>query len=280
MYPECTAGDHLFGSRSDLLSHEETSHRRVWKCRDHPIVPYKAESDFRAHLLKTHQSIDEETVEALVEFSSTAVDDDRQHCPLCLRRTESIAQGQTLFKHIANHLETLATFSLPRNVDLKNDNEKGGSNEPVQADDDDERFWNSDVSSEWSDAEEVAGADGVKMSLEHFPRHEVDSLDVVNEFLNTMQLSHPGDPGNALSDSPGLTDSSIAQDMRSMSEEVELEIIRSDALYKAAKTIGRHWQRNLRKRREQPSASSAVLGKLAATTTLPKFLNLSESGKS
>jgi hypothetical protein len=135
--------------------------------------------------------MDEETVEGLVEFSSTAIEDDRRHCPLCLRSTASIPQGQTLFKHIANHLETLATFSVPRNIDLVDENERGGSNEPVQADDNDEYSWNSDVFPQESDDAELTHTDGVKVFLDEIPNHAPGSIDVVNEYFMKMQPTEP-----------------------------------------------------------------------------------------
>ena len=267
MYPGCTVGDHLFGSRSQWLNHEETSHRRVWRCRDHSTEPYISESDFRAHLTASHQVKDDETLEGLVEFSSTAVDDDRQYCPLCLIRTASLPQSQTLFKHIANHLETLATFAIPRNVDVADDNGEGGSNDPVQADDNDDHPWSSDVLSEWSDDAQIADTDGVKIPLDQFSKHDPAFIDKVNDYLNKAQELQHIDTGHQRIDNPDSFNLTYPTPEH------------RDTVYGAAIRIQRHWRQHSRRRRPQHAASSIVAGKRPATTTLPNFLRQSKAGK-
>ena len=224
--------------------------------------------------------MDDETVEGLVEFSCTAVEDDRQHCPLCLTATSLIPSNQTLFKHIANHLESLATFSVPRNVNLADDDEKGGSNDPVQADDNDKRSWSSDIASGWSEDEEVADANGVKMSLEQVQKHDAGSVDVVSEYLRTMQISSFDDTGDFPPGSPGMGDTTAVKDLRSIGEQNKSGIQYSDIEYRAVATIERAWLRCQQEHDHQRSTSWTAPVEFPTATNCPKFLSQSKAGKS
>ena len=227
--------------------------------------------------------MDEETVEGLVEFSSTAVEDDRQHCPLCLTATSSIPSNQTLFKHIANHLESLATFSVPRNVNLADDDEKGGSNDPVQADDNDKRSWFSDIASGWSEDHEFADSTGVKVSLDQVQKHDAGSVDVVSEYLKTMQLSQLDDTDDFPPGSPGLGDTTAVKDLRSIGEQNKSRMQYSDIEYRAAATIERAWLRHLQERGHQPSLFLPPLSpgspSMAFATTVQDLLSIVKQHK-
>ncbi|KAK4891543.1 hypothetical protein LTR27_009874 [Elasticomyces elasticus] len=113
--------DQLYGSRIAWLNHEDTFHRQAWRCRDHQDAIFLMEGAFMAHLGSLHPDLTAEDVQALLDMSLTAREDTRECCPLCFIPVVSLARGQNLLKHIANHMERIACFALPRDVGLDGD---------------------------------------------------------------------------------------------------------------------------------------------------------------
>ncbi|KAM0717635.1 hypothetical protein Q7P37_007487 [Cladosporium fusiforme] len=124
-YTECKLPGQLFGSRTAWLMHEDSCHRQLWICRDHQDLGFATSESYRLHLENSHQEIKPEHLQAIVESSSTSREDTRDTCPLCLIPIDRLAKSQNLLKHIAHHLERIACFALPRNMEL--DNEMDGN---------------------------------------------------------------------------------------------------------------------------------------------------------
>lgn len=116
-YVECSSGARLYGSRSDWLDHENKRHRSIWKCCYHTSLEFSTLQALKSHLQRDHAFTGSETDE-LVSISQYPKDDDREECPICLESTEHI---KNLPLHIANHMERIATFSLPRYMDPEDD---------------------------------------------------------------------------------------------------------------------------------------------------------------
>lgn len=103
----------------------EGSHRKAWRCPEHPDAVYKSQSGLEEHFRRHHgESIEENQLPTLVKVGETHTIDQRRNCPICLA-SANIEGIDTLQDHIANHLERIAAFSLPIQVD--DDLDGGGS---------------------------------------------------------------------------------------------------------------------------------------------------------
>ena len=179
-YPDCETAYRLYGSRSDWLAHEEAIHRQAWRCRDHPKDQFTKQADFRSHLKLIHQDLNDEQIEAFVEFSVSALEDSRDQCKICLKYTSDLPKKQALFKHIANHYETFATFSAPRNADLDVEDSDRGSIIPMQATD--SVASDLDSLSDWSDHDAAMTGSDHLASLDNIREHNSDKLDILETF--------------------------------------------------------------------------------------------------
>jgi len=111
-YPECQSPDQLFRSRRDWIEHE-SSHRKAWRCPEHPNAVFKYPSGLEDHLKASHQdSIPENQLASVVKVGETSTVDMRQACPICYAPANTEGMG-SLQNHIANHLERIAAFALP-----------------------------------------------------------------------------------------------------------------------------------------------------------------------
>jgi hypothetical protein len=114
-YVNCSSGDRLYGSRREWLEHEEFQHRRLWVCRFHPSVPFSNQDDFEQHLhQRGHGNVTEAQIKDFASIAQSIAEDARSKCPICSEDTAKIPQFPA---HLAHHLERIATFAIPREVD-------------------------------------------------------------------------------------------------------------------------------------------------------------------
>lgn len=119
-YSECQAPDQIFRSRRDWAEHE-SSHRKAWRCPEHPEAVFNSNSGLEAHVRKHHgDSVPEGQIPSIVKVGETSTVDLRQKCPICCASVHTEGMG-TLQNHIANHLERIAAFSLPIDADDDSD---------------------------------------------------------------------------------------------------------------------------------------------------------------
>ncbi|KAF5001849.1 hypothetical protein FDECE_10838 [Fusarium decemcellulare] len=111
-YDNCRTPNELYPSRRRWLQHEESIHRRVWRCKDHPQAIFESEEGLRVHFQEEHGDLTRRSIDELLLISAFARVDDREFCPICFRKPP-FQKG--LSNHIANHLEQISLFSLPRN---------------------------------------------------------------------------------------------------------------------------------------------------------------------
>lgn len=120
-YPDCESGEQLFRSRREWAEHEAT-HRKAWRCPEHPNAVFQSQHGLENHLRSEHlDSFPESQLPAIVKVGETTTIDVRTRCPICCAPSELNGLGE-FHNHIANHLERIATFALP-----KNENEEDGS---------------------------------------------------------------------------------------------------------------------------------------------------------
>jgi hypothetical protein len=112
-YEECELPDQLFRSRKEWIQHE-ASHRKAWRCPEHPNAVYKSRDGLRDHLRQTHSdSVPESQLDSIVNVGETSTIDTRPICPICYARADM--EGMNFQNHLANHLERISVFALPTN---------------------------------------------------------------------------------------------------------------------------------------------------------------------
>lgn len=122
-YTDCESSEQLFRSRREWSDHE-ASHRKAWRCPEHPTAVYRSKSGLEDHLRREHSdSFPETQLNSIINVGETSTVDTRERCPICFVEVD-MEGGFHLQNHVANHLERLAAFALPRNV---NDDSDGAS---------------------------------------------------------------------------------------------------------------------------------------------------------
>ena len=110
--PDCDSSEQLFRSRREWAEHE-ASHRKAWRCPEHPTAVYKSSAGLEDHLRREHaDSVPNSQLPAIVKVGETTTIDLRPACPICCAPASTEGLGD-FHNHIANHLERIATFALP-----------------------------------------------------------------------------------------------------------------------------------------------------------------------
>ncbi|QGI66328.1 hypothetical protein CEK26_010283 [Fusarium fujikuroi] len=113
-YEACNSAKDVYQSRKAWVDHEEALHRSSWRCRDHPDILYATSESFQRHLLLEHdRDLSGEQLEDFANVSRLGRVDDRDSCPICFEE-QPFPKGLT--NHLANHLERIALFALPRTI--------------------------------------------------------------------------------------------------------------------------------------------------------------------
>ena len=122
-YSDCKTPEQLFRSRREWSDHEST-HRKAWRCPEHPSAVFRSREGLSQHLCQVHaDSFPEHQLDSIVKVGGTSTVDVRESCPICLVPADIVEGG--LQNHIANHLERIASFSLPSSA--AGDGSDGGS---------------------------------------------------------------------------------------------------------------------------------------------------------
>lgn len=165
--PDCDSSEQLFRSRREWVEHE-ASHRKAWRCPEHPNAVYKTSAGLEDHLRREHgDSFPASQLPAIIKVGETTTVDLRSTCPICCVHVDTEGLGD-FHNHIANHLERIATFALPSGMEEDSD---GASSEASRGRSDSRSSRNiSDLSFETdSNADSVPvdeGSDGT-MQQEH-----------------------------------------------------------------------------------------------------------------
>ncbi|KAF1839078.1 hypothetical protein BDW02DRAFT_585440 [Decorospora gaudefroyi] len=115
-YPDCDSSEQIFRSRREWAEHE-ASHRKVWRCPEHPSAVYNSQSRLEDHLRENHlDSFPASQLATIVKVGETATVDLRTKCPICYAPVDTEGLGE-FQNHIANHLERISTFALPSGID-------------------------------------------------------------------------------------------------------------------------------------------------------------------
>ncbi|KAF5706134.1 wd40 repeat protein [Fusarium globosum] len=122
-YEACNSAKDVYQSRKAWVDHEEAVHRPSWRCRDHPDVLHATSASFQRHLLLEHdRDLSGGQLEDFANVSKLGRVDDRDSCPICFEE-QPFPKGLT--NHLANHLERIALFALPRTISAEYTNADG-----------------------------------------------------------------------------------------------------------------------------------------------------------
>lgn len=102
----------MYARRKDWQRHEETVHRRTWKCPLACDSVFETAAAFSDHLHTSHEvDKDPEILKSLIEASSRPSEPSEVlRCPLCEARITTIDR---FYRHVGEHLQYLSYFSLP-----------------------------------------------------------------------------------------------------------------------------------------------------------------------
>ena len=132
-YKHCETGDHTYDRRRDWAEHEAFTHRRVWRCLSHQDETFPNISLYKAHIRRCHDedSSTLQTLELMKASQSASSDAHLRPCPFCLA---TLPSSDKMERHVARHLERIASFALPRSTGLEEDiNEQGSVIGSVEA---------------------------------------------------------------------------------------------------------------------------------------------------
>ncbi|OCL09406.1 hypothetical protein AOQ84DRAFT_388198, partial [Glonium stellatum] len=132
-YDNCAEASRMYGSRSQWVEHEAQLHRKVWRCYEHTDAVFESPELLERHLGTQHaEKLTESQIADLIAVAETSLIDERQICPICLVEGH-FERG--LQNHLANHLERIALFALPRpsNETIKDSNTCSNASQGVGA---------------------------------------------------------------------------------------------------------------------------------------------------
>ena len=111
----------LYDDRHDWIHHENSCHRKVWRCPEHSGQAFTELEAYRGHLRNEHTDYGEDTSANRIirasESIMTAID---RPCPICSLVLDT---PRALQSHIALHLERFSLFSLPRSIACGDDDD-------------------------------------------------------------------------------------------------------------------------------------------------------------
>ncbi|KAF2205846.1 hypothetical protein GQ43DRAFT_459672 [Delitschia confertaspora ATCC 74209] len=123
-YEKCRQPDQLFRSRREWADHEAT-HRKLWRCPEHLNAVFLSQTGLEDHLRWAHSNtVAEYQFASIVRIGETSAIDTREKCPICFASADMEGGLQN---HIAHHLERLAAFALPKDLDTVEDDPDGAS---------------------------------------------------------------------------------------------------------------------------------------------------------
>ena len=167
----CQTPDHLYVRRNDWKMHMRREHWKTWHCPFGCNAEFGSAKGFQNHVKTTHEeNVPPERIHTLEGLSSRAdVTKAKGQCSLCY--DFQVGSEKQYEKHIGQHLEHLALFTLPdigeegdEDDDGEEDKEEGGlddGDEDDEGDDeeDEEEDWLATVDSANKGADEQQNAE-------------------------------------------------------------------------------------------------------------------------
>ncbi|KAK7413084.1 hypothetical protein QQX98_008032 [Neonectria punicea] len=109
----CSTPDHLYLRRRDWVTHMQHEHWKTWHCPFGCVEGFNSAKSFKDHLNATHeQYLSPENKHTLLSLSSRSdMSKSNGQCPLC--HGFQVGSETQYARHIGQHLEHLALFTLP-----------------------------------------------------------------------------------------------------------------------------------------------------------------------
>lgn len=113
-YEDCKNPEQLYDDRHDWDHHENSCHRKVWRCPEHSGQAFAQLEMYRDHLRNQHPDFGNDASETwIIRTSESIMSTTDRSCPICSIGLET---PRALQSHIALHLERFSLFSLPRSI--------------------------------------------------------------------------------------------------------------------------------------------------------------------
>lgn len=137
-YEDCKNPTQLYDSRQDWVQHENSEHRKIWRCLEHSEQVFKRLETYKHHLQEQHAgSISGEASSIrIIQASESVSGDVGRLCPICMVELDTT---RGMEGHIALHLERFARFSLPRSVINDDDGSDADSDKANRVDEEGSR---------------------------------------------------------------------------------------------------------------------------------------------
>lgn len=130
-FQDCSYG--LFQDRDSWFQHELEHHRRQWICHICSNMAFTFRDAIEAHLLTAHPELPNVALGAIINSSSHPMSEiEASACPLCnewersliikaaqlgLSTSHVVAPLHDFRRHLGHHLEQLALFAIPPNLE-------------------------------------------------------------------------------------------------------------------------------------------------------------------
>ncbi|KAK2607025.1 hypothetical protein N8I77_005734 [Diaporthe amygdali] len=114
-YEHCNNPAQLYDSRRDWVQHENSAHRKVYRCLHHSGQVFTQLEEYKRHLKEEHAGLsnNEASLGRIIQASESVLDVPDRPCPICMVTFDTAKEMEG---HIALHLERLAQFSFPRSI--------------------------------------------------------------------------------------------------------------------------------------------------------------------
>ncbi|KAJ3459400.1 hypothetical protein MRS44_015473 [Fusarium solani] len=121
----CQTPDHLYMRRNDWKMHMKREHWKSWHCPFGYDAEFDSAKGFQNHIKTAHeQNVSLEKIHALEGLSSRAdVAKAKGRCPLCY--DFQVGSEKQYEKHVGQHLEHLALFTLPDTGEEGDEDDEG-----------------------------------------------------------------------------------------------------------------------------------------------------------
>lgn len=116
----------MYDNRHDWDHHENSCHRKVWRCPEHSGQAFTQLEAYQDHLRNEHVNyVDDASANWIIRASESIMTATDRPCPVC---SIVLDTPRALQSHIALHLERFSLFSLPRSVACGDDEEDDVAN--------------------------------------------------------------------------------------------------------------------------------------------------------
>lgn len=137
-YEDCKSPTQLYDSRQDWVQHENSEHRKIWRCLEHSDQVFKRLETYKRHLQEQHRGTisGEASSIRIIQASESVSDIVGRACPICMVELDTT---RAMEGHISLHLERFARFSLPRSVINDDDGSNADSDRANRVDEEGSR---------------------------------------------------------------------------------------------------------------------------------------------